>query len=162
MARKPRPDELRLWGLVTSTVRPRATPMEPARIPMAPMLIDPTITPRKSPSKQGPLEPIEPNRRRRIVVQAARDPLPKLDLHGLDQQQARRQLAAFLARAFADHERAVLVVTGKGVQGDGILRRRLPAWLAEADLRPMVAGFSLADPHHGGAGAVYVALKRRA
>lgn len=161
MARKPRPEELRLWGLVTSTVRPRTTPMEPAKIPMAPMLLDPSIVPRKSPPKHGPLEPIEPNRRRRIVVQAGRDPLPKLDLHGMDQREARRALAGFIGRAFQDHERAVLVVTGKGVQGDGVLRKALPAWLAEPELRPMVAGFSLADPHHGGSGAVYVALKRR-
>jgi DNA-nicking Smr family endonuclease len=42
-----------------------------------------------------------------------------------------------------------------------VLRKHLPGWLGEPDLRVMVAGLSPADPHHGGEGAVYVALKRR-
>ena len=161
MARKPHPDELRLWGLVTSTVRPRTTPIEPMRLHPAPLLLDPRESPRPKAPPQGAPGAIEPNRRRRIVVQARGEPLPRLDLHGLDQVQARRALGGFLSRAFDAHERAVLVITGKGVQGDGVLRRRLPQWLAEPELRPMVAGLSPADPHHGGEGAVYVALKRR-
>ncbi|MCR5878118.1 Smr/MutS family protein [Phenylobacterium sp. J367] len=39
-------------------------------------------------------------------------------------------MESFLARAWNDGYRAVLVITGKGVQGDGILRRRTPEWLA--------------------------------
>ena len=161
MARKPRPAELRLWGAVTSTVRPRTSPIEPDRLPAAPLLLDPTAkTPAKKPP-QGAVGAIEPNRRRRIVVQAKGDPLMRLDLHGMTQAAARHALGGFIARAFADNVRAVLVITGKGVQGDGVLRKQLPAWLAEPELRPMVAGFSPADPHHVGEGAVYVALKRR-
>jgi DNA-nicking Smr family endonuclease len=166
MARKPQPDELRLWGLVTSTVRPHEP--KPARrqhkavvTADAPLRLDPNAEHKPSPPPQGPPDPIEPNRRRRIVVQARGEPLPRLDLHGMDQVAARRALGGFLGRAYADHVRAVLVITGKGVQGDGVLRRRLPEWLAEPELRLMVAGLSSADPHHGGAGAVYVALKRR-
>jgi DNA-nicking Smr family endonuclease len=56
----------------------------------------------------------------------------------------------------------VLVITGKGVQGDGILRRRTPEWLAEPAVRGVVAGVSEAHRRHGGAGALYVAIKRKA
>ena len=69
-------------------------------------------------------------------------------------------LENFLRRAQADGERAVLVITGKGVMGDGILRRRTPEWLSEPRLRDVVAGFSPAARHHGGDGALYVAIKR--
>jgi DNA-nicking Smr family endonuclease len=55
----------------------------------------------------------------------------------------------------------VLVITGKGMLGDGILRRRVPEWLAEAPVRAIVAGLSPAERHHGGEGALYVALKRK-
>jgi DNA-nicking Smr family endonuclease len=56
----------------------------------------------------------------------------------------------------------VLVITGKGVQGDGILKRRAPEWLAVPHLSHIVAGISDAHRRHGGEGALYVALKRKA
>jgi DNA-nicking Smr family endonuclease len=91
-----------------------------------------------------------------------RDPLgPRLDLHGLDQDQARAVLAAFLRRAREDGWRAALVITGKGSRGDGILRRMTPQWLSAPDLREHVSGVSEAHRRHGGEGALYVALKRR-
>lgn len=61
-----------------------------------------------------------------------------------------------------DGARAVLVITGKGFAEEGVLRRRTPEWLADPRLSSVVAGLSPADDRHGGAGAWYVALKRRA
>ena len=87
---------------------------------------------------------------------------PKLDLHGLDRDRARAALGAFLRRARDDGWRAVLVITGKGTLGDGVLRRSAPEWLAEPGLRDVVAGVSTAHRRHGGDGAFYVALKRPA
>jgi DNA-nicking Smr family endonuclease len=55
----------------------------------------------------------------------------------------------------------VLVITGKGKVGQGVLKVRTPEWLADPSLREMVAGVSTADRRHGGDGALYVALKRR-
>jgi DNA-nicking Smr family endonuclease len=83
-----------------------------------------------------------------------------IDLHGLDQDRARAALTAFLLRGWAEHRRSILVITGKGALGDGILRRRVPEWLAEPPLRQIVAGLSEAHRRHGGEGAIYVALKR--
>ena len=55
----------------------------------------------------------------------------------------------------------MLVITGKGVQGDGVLRRRAPEWLGAAAMAHIVAGISEAHRRHGGDGALYVALKRK-
>jgi len=111
----------------------------------------------QTPSLNG----IEPNRRRRILGE--REALERrLDLHGLNQDKARAALFSFLVNAHREGVRAVLVITGKGLQGDGILRRRTPEWLADPRLRNIVAGVSIAERHHGGEGALYVALKRRA
>ena len=66
-----------------------------------------------------------------------------------------------MAERWAEGERSVLVITGKGVMGDGVLRRRAPEWLGEPGLREVVAGVSEAHQKHGGDGALYVALKRR-
>lgn len=61
-----------------------------------------------------------------------------LDLHGHTQTTARRALVRFVASAFARGERAIIVVTGVGRSGEGVLRKRLPEWLGEADLRSLV------------------------
>lgn len=91
-----------------------------------------------------------------------RDPMgPRIDLHGLDQDRARASLTAFLHRARDDGWRAVLVITGKGSRGDGVLRRMTPEWLAAPGLRALVSGVSEAHRRHGGQGALYVTLKRR-
>jgi DNA-nicking Smr family endonuclease len=104
-------------------------------------------------------EAIEPNRKRRISRD--REPIgARLDLHGMDQDRARSAVHGFIARAHADGVRAVLIITGKGALGDGVLRRRTPDWLAEAPIRGLIAGLSQAERHHGGEGALYVALKR--
>jgi len=181
MKRPLRPEEARLWAIVTATVRPAhgrgpaATLPEPEMLPIvAPAEAKPPprsagrLKPKgpppriKAAASSGPPPPdrIEPNRHRRIARE--RDPLDRrLDLHGLDQDGARTVLVDFLHRAQQDGVRAVLVITGKGLQGDGVLRRRAPEWLAEPGLRGVVAGVSLADRRHGGEGALYVALKRR-
>ncbi len=180
MKRKPGPDELRLWGIVTATVRPSAgrSPVKPPPEEAAPVKgakspkpITPTVTVKpfvpdahKKGPKPAPIQPpqaIEPGRKRRLTRE--RDPIDlKLDLHGLDQDRARAALIAFLLRAQDEGVRAVLVITGKGYTGDGVLRRRTPEWLAEPGLRHVVAGVSTAHGRHGGEGALYVALKRRA
>jgi DNA-nicking Smr family endonuclease len=92
-----------------------------------------------------------------------REPLGgRVDLHGLSQDRARSVLTTFIEGASARGDRGVLVITGKGALGDGVLRRRVPEWLAAAPLRPLIAGVSEAHRRHGGAGALYVALKRQA
>lgn len=84
-----------------------------------------------------------------------------LDLHGHDQDSARLALTRFLRAAQKRGERTVIVVTGVGRSGIGVLRRRLPDWLGERDIRPLVSGFAQAHRSHGGAGAYYIFLKRR-
>lgn len=168
MKRPLRPDEMRLWSVVAATVHPlagRAHPVAPpaaAPAPEALVRLAPPPAPAKTrppPPRHGPQD-LEPRRRQRLARE--RDPIgARLDLHGLDQDRARATLEAFLGRAWEEGYRAVLVITGKGVQGDGVLRRRVPDWLGAAHLAPIVAGVSEAHRRHGGEGALYVALKRR-
>jgi len=102
---------------------------------------------------------VEANLRHRLA--RGREALAaRIDLHGLTHDAARAALTRFIERSVADGWRAVLVITGKGVGGDGMLRRHVPEWLAAAPLRTHVAGVSEAHRRHGGEGALYVALKR--
>jgi DNA-nicking Smr family endonuclease len=142
---------------------PAAEPLptlRPLRTSAAPAPAAPAAARAVQPHPAAGPERIEPARKRRIARE--REPLGgRLDLHGLDQERARATLHGFIARAHEDGARAVLIITGKGVQGDGVLRRRVPDWLAEAPSRARVAGYAMAERHHGGEGALYVALKRK-
>lgn len=95
----------------------------------------------------------------------------RLDLHGLRQNAAHVALKGFLVQSQARGFRHVLVITGKGRSNprddlmfagpeQGVLRRVVPLWLAESDLRLIIAGFSEAPQRHGGEGALYVRLRR--
>ena len=89
----------------------------------------------------------------------------------MTQAEAHSALRGFLVQAQAQGFRLIVVITGKGGRGrideeswrsePGVLRRLVPHWLREADLRAIVLGFEEAGPGHGGAGALYVRLRRR-
>jgi DNA-nicking Smr family endonuclease len=89
----------------------------------------------------------------------------KIDLHGMRQERAHLALGAFLKKSQARGDRIVLVVTGKGQEEGtherGVLRGAVPLWLARSDLRDLVVGFEEAGRRHGGAGALYVRIRRR-
>ncbi len=84
----------------------------------------------------------------------------RIDLHGMTQAQAHRELGGFLFDSQAMGRRSVLVITGKGAGGEGVLREAVPRWLNEGDNRRMVRAFSHAAPKDGGEGALYVLLKK--
>lgn len=173
MKRVPTREELRLWAAVLKTVAPR-----PGRV--APMVEEAPPAPPPTAAASGPMlaaaapptpaappkprrfevEPIEPGRHRRISRE--RDPIDaRLDLHGYGWFEAEDRLKGFVRDAQARGCRAVLVITGKGSRGGGIIRDWAPTWLADPSLRDVVAGVSQAHGRHGGEGALYVALKRK-
>lgn len=167
MSRKLRAEEAGLWrrvALGVDRLPGREPPPEP---PAAPSLAGASapadaprgaMEPRRPVRRTGPLHTIEPRRLRRLS--RGRDALgPRLDLHGLDQDHARAAVHDFIVRASAEGWRSVLIITGQGLDGSGVLRRRLPDWLAESPSRVHVAGVSEAHRRHGGRGAVYVALR---
>lgn len=88
-----------------------------------------------------------------------------LDLHGQTENDAWAALQDFLPRQQAANKRLVLIITGKGKQDEqgrniGLLYRLVPRWLTDGPLAARVDGFSEAAPEHGGAGALYVRLRR--
>jgi DNA-nicking Smr family endonuclease len=82
----------------------------------------------------------------------------RLDLHGLTQAEAHNELDGFLSRQYMMGKRCVIVVTGKG---GGVLRAAVPRWLNESPNREKVLAFEYSRQKDGGAGALYVLMKRR-
>jgi DNA-nicking Smr family endonuclease len=85
-----------------------------------------------------------------------------LDLHGMTQAEAHRALADFIPRSRAGGRRCLLVITGRGRMGGGILKAAVPRWLGEPELRRHVLAIAPAQPDAGGSGALYVLLRRMA
>jgi DNA-nicking Smr family endonuclease len=82
------------------------------------------------------------------------------DLHGHTQESAWRILPQFLAREQAQGSRCVIVITGKGRQGEGVLRKNFLRWLEMPEARRLVSGYATAHAKHGGGGAWYVYIRR--
>ena len=52
------------------------------------------------------------------------------------------------------------MITGKGPGGEGVLKRAVPRWLMEPEMRKLVGSFESAHQSHGGSGALYLRLKK--
>jgi DNA-nicking Smr family endonuclease len=92
-------------------------------------------------------------RRGRWVVQE------HLDLHGMNREEARRQVALFIAECLAHGRRCVRIVHGKGLGSPGrepVLKKLVLGWLAQ---KREVLAFCQARATDGGAGAVVVLLQ---
>lgn len=155
----------------SSTVEPQRErpPPSPSHTAVGPKPVQRTSSPARPPTPAA----IEPRKVRRVV--RGRDEIEaRTDLHGMRQAEAHRALRGFLHRAFHDGCRLVLVITGKDRDGDGdrhapfdmfqdrdrgVLRRNVPRWLVEPELRAIVVGYTSAHVKHGGDGAFYVQLR---
>ncbi|KQU52280.1 DNA mismatch repair protein MutS [Bosea sp. Leaf344] len=169
--------DIALWREVARSVKPL-----PGRPPLQPEP-EPAASPEAVPDKAAPapaampqpalsrpapppLAPLE--RRLRTQLRRGQQSVEAvIDLHGMRQDEAHLALRSFLRREQGRGTRLALVVTGKGAAGDslfgeerGVLRRMVPHWLRLPDLRPLVLGFEEAEQRHGGAGALYIRLRR--
>jgi DNA-nicking Smr family endonuclease len=87
-----------------------------------------------------------------------------LDLHGMTASEAKVALDRFLSAANRRGHRCVLIVHGRGRNSKDqipVLKRRVSAWLAHGPWARLVLAFTSARPCDGGAGAVYVLLRRQ-
>ena len=173
-------EERALWDTVTRAIAPlRRRKPKTEKLTEEPEARTETIQVAAKPARKAvaapvvaPIRPAAPplaplGRRMRAKLARGSEPIDaRIDLHGMTQADAHAALAHFLRRAQARGARVVLVITGKGARaGDavserGVLKRQVPHWLESAALRPLVVGFENAGAGHGGAGALYVRLRR--
>ena len=173
MSKRPlKPDEKRAWARVAKTVRARPgqtppdmpaledidLPQTKANTPQSRPLARPKT--KKPPLKTPSNAPIQ-NRGKERRVRRGQAPIgATLDLHGHTQESARHLLVSFLTRQRLSGTACVLIITGKGRAGTGILRKRLIDWLGTAEARSLVSGYAEAHRKHGGSGAWYVFLRK--
>ena len=83
-----------------------------------------------------------------------------IDLHGKTEAMAHKALLQFVQQASRNGARTLLIITGKGAGGKGVLRMKVPQWLQDYPLKPHILAISQASPKDGGGGALYVRLRR--
>jgi DNA-nicking Smr family endonuclease len=86
-----------------------------------------------------------------------------IDLHGCTVGEAETAVLDFLKEHYLHGSRCVLLIPGRGKnspEGRGVLRREMQGLLTRDPLKRVVAAFATALPKHGGAGALYVLLRK--
>ena len=105
----------------------------------------------------------------RRLAQGLVAPDAQIDLHGLGIDAAYTRLMASLTQAHLTGTRVLLVIAGKSrPHGDhdqrgnrrGAIRAKLLDWLAASSHASRIAAIRPAHQRHGGAGAVYVVLRK--
>lgn len=184
MGRPLDPDEKALWHKVTSTVRPiarrvskspalAAEPATPAIATAAPKRgrVPPARVPAATPvAQQKPLADSLDGGWDRRLRRGVTTPDWTVDLHGHTLDSARRLLDSMLDQAVAEGIRVILLITGKPPREDdrhydgrprrGLIRASIGTWLQSSRHAGRIAAVRNAHPRHGGAGALYVILRR--
>jgi DNA-nicking Smr family endonuclease len=97
----------------------------------------------------------------RLIKSGQMDYSDCLDLHGHGRNAAYLHLKSFIISAVEQGHRHVLVITGKGQSGKGVIKAHFPVWLNEPPLSAYIIAYCQAQRKDGGDGAWYVNLRRR-
>ena len=168
-------EEKELWARVVATVKPlrrSAMPLreEPAEKPR-PNAPPATKALKKRENSAAPVHVplhhcgLDAGWDRRLARGLVR-PDVTIDLHGHSLATAHDVLDHRLAEAIAAGARLVLLITGKPPCDDrfpvtrGAIRASINDWLRSSRHAPAIAAVRGAHPRHGGAGALYLVLRR--
>ena len=167
-------EEKDLWRRVVESVVPlRPQPPAPSGVAAAPPAPPPKPAP--APPRPGPRAApasaatpgitLDGSWDRRLT-RGAVQPDYVLDLHGHNLSAAYHLLDTRLEDAIAAGARVLLLITGKPPGPEvpvkrGAIRAAIGDWLAASRHAGEIAAVRNAHPRHGGAGALYIVLRRR-
>jgi DNA-nicking Smr family endonuclease len=180
VARRLDGDEKLLWNKVVATI----TPLHPASKSRQPLCAEPnpnvkdppigkTPIPRTTGKTSAPIPKIDTSFNRldgswdRKIGKGAIVPDVSIDLHGQGLSSAYVRLDGALEQAITQGMRVILLVTGKARahdrmsgNGRGAIASVVHDWLAASRHSAAISAVRNAHPRHGGAGALYIILKR--
>ncbi len=181
-------EEAALWRKVAATVTPLHPQAPPAPAVAAPAAVapEPPAPPAKRVRGRVPppltavtAPPPAPARALtsdgldgswdRKLARGAIVPDVTIDLHGMNLEVAHARLIGGISQALAIGARVILLIAGKprphgdhAARGErrGAIRAKLLDWLAHSPHAGQIAAVRGASPRHGGAGAVYIVLRK--
>lgn len=165
------PDEVALWRRVMASVRPisgqKLTPPDQPPVSVAPQRV--AIAPQlpKSVPGRAPGITLDAGWDKRLA-RGLVSPDHTVDLHGHGLHSAYHVLDQELGRAISGGARLVLLITGKPPRPEserpharGAIRAAVGDWLAASRHSGRIAAVRSAHVRHGGAGALYIVLRRQ-
>ncbi len=166
-------DEAALWARVMASVRPlHATAAIP--IPIAPNVVKSSgrlVLPTPNLSSRSSIKPVPgvtlDGGCDKRILRGAVQPDSTIDLHGHTLRSAHALLDSGIERALTRGDRVLLLVTGKPPRAEserphtrGAIRAAVGDWIAASRHAGAIAAIRGAHPRHGGAGALYLILRR--
>lgn len=87
-------------------------------------------------------------------------PPATLDLHGFTLEEAFRSFKSFLLRHRCLQTKKIRIITGKGLLGNGQIKRELPMWLERNDIAPFILKTEVPPLNKGGNGSLIIYLRK--
>ena len=84
-----------------------------------------------------------------------------LDLHGYRLKTAKIILHNYIINAYEKKIRNILIITGKGRNNTGVLKKEVPLWLKDETLIDLLINYETAPIKFGGEGALLVRIKNK-
>ncbi len=171
------PEEAQLWGRLAATVKPLKGRPEPpptpmlgraSKLPVAAALLP--ASPKKPGNAKQPRmtgDTLDASWDKRLATGKGA-PDRTIDLHGHTLSTAHAMLDRVLGEAIRSGARLVLLVTGRPAKdnprmpptGRGVIRASVADWIAAGPHAGQIAAIRNAHPRHGGAGALYLIIRR--
>ena len=82
-----------------------------------------------------------------------------IDLHGKTEIEAFHLIKNFIKNCYQNNFKNIIIITGKGINNQGILKLKTPLWLKSTELSKYLVGFENMPQNKGGEGALFVRLK---
>ena len=160
------PKDSQIWGRVARSVKP----LEISELKAEPVATEAPAVPKKESRIKVNVRVKKPEVRRPVAI-LNRESERQIrlgdvqidatcDLHYFNGDLAHSIMKRFVIRKRQEGCRSVLIITGKGHGGEGLIRRSFRLWLETEEARSLITGFSPAHYKHGGAGAFYLFLRK--
>ena len=84
-----------------------------------------------------------------------------IDLHGYRLKIGKIKLENYILNSYENNLRNILIITGKGLNNLGALKREVPIWLENQNIKKFLISYETAPHNFGGSGALLVRIKNK-
>ena len=84
-----------------------------------------------------------------------------IDLHGYKLKTGKIKLKSYIVKSYENNLRNILIITGKGFNNLGVLKKEVPIWLDDQEIKIFLISYEIAPSNYGGSGALLVRIKNK-
>ena len=84
-----------------------------------------------------------------------------IDLHGYRLKIGKIKLENYILKSYENNMRNIIIITGKGLNNLGALKKEVPIWLENQNIKKFLISYETAPNNCGGSGALLVRIKNK-